>query len=630
MKMTGRLPYCVLLIGLVALSGGLAPHAKAAFNVVNWDGSSDNAWATPANWAGDAVPGAGDQANIPAVLGTDVTVNYDSAYYGGGGNPAYLGTLNMAYTGAAADTNTLNISAPLILNPVASGENSSYNAFQQGTRTVVNIDAGGVLQLDGVHQAPLTGKGPGLNIWGTGQMILDGGDLDSEWVRGILVGNTALLRVNAGTLTQYQSTGNHRGIHVRHTSRFELHGGTVNVDRLSIGIGHSPVNPTDEAVGTMTGGVLNATVRGTYIGGTGGGVSGVSSSGRFTVSGGAVTNKGLWIGGGLGTGDLTLSGGVWNQVGAEETQIGYYDTRTSPATPSGVMTLTNNGAFNSRSAVNVGQNVKVGATRQLGEGLLTMDGGTLTITNSAALNVNYGTLALNAGVITADNLDVGIRTTDLGGGNVVSTTGRVAFAGGTLNSKGSTVDNGSLFTVGNGTDAARLNLVSGNHTFAEGLAISAGATLGGAGLITGDVTVDGAVAPGNSVGTLSVEGDVTWNAGDAWVFELGTAGAAIETPGTSDLLAILEDGNFTKGTGSEFTFNFATNTGAVGWYKLVEWEGSSNFSADDFSAENLAYDSEFVLEENALYMNVIPEPGTLGLFGLAALVALLRRGRIRS
>jgi hypothetical protein len=477
---------------------------------------------------------------------------------------------------------------------------------------VVNIDAGGVLQLDGVHQS-----GPVVNIWGTGQMILDGGDLDSEWVRGILVGNTALLRVNAGTLTQYQSTGNHLGIQVRHTSRFELHGGTVNVDRLSIG--HSGANATDEAVGTMTGGVLNATVYGTYIGGSGGGVSGTSSSGRFTVSGGAVTNKGLCIGGGLGTGDLTLSGGVWNQVGGQETQIGFLDTRTSPATPSGVMTLTNNGAFNSRSAVNVGQNVKVGVTRQLGEGLLTMDGGTLTITNSAALNVNYGTLALNAGVITADNLDVGIRTTDLGGGDVVSTTGRVAFAGGTLNSKGSTVDNGSLFTVGNGTDAARLNLVSGNHTFAEGLAISAGATLGGAGLITGDVTVDGAVAPGNSVGTLSVEGDVTWNAGDAWVFELGTAGAAIETPGTSDLLAILEDGNFTKGTGSEFTFNFATNTGAVGWYKLVEWEGSSNFSADDFSAENLAYDSEFVLEENALYMNVIPEPTTALIYLLGAL-----------
>jgi fibronectin-binding autotransporter adhesin len=401
-----------------------------------------------------------------------------------------------------------------------------------------------------------------------------------------------------------------------------MSGGTVNVDRLSFGLN---ADETMEAVGTMTGGQLNISGRGTYIGGNGGGMSGQSySGGRMNVSGGTVTNAtATEVGSVKGLGNLTISGGAWNQVGtvdARYTQIGKADIRTDKSTPLGELVISGSGAFNSNQRVAVGQNAIVGTARQSAEGRLTMDGGTLTITNNTALEVNYGLVQINGGVISVDNLDVGVRTTDLGGGDVVSTTGRVNFAGGTLNSKGTTFNNGSALTVGNGVTAARLNLTSGNHTFADGLTISAGATLGGAGLIIADVTISGALAPGNSIGTLSVEGDVTWNAGDAWTFELGTAGAALETPGTADLLAIFEGGDFLKGSGSGFTFDFG-NTGELGWYKLAQWAGTTDFQSSDFSAVNLAggTSAEFEISDDVLYMQVIPEPTTALIYLLGAL-----------
>ena len=129
---------------------------------------------------------------------------------------------------------------------------------------------------------------------------------------------------------------------------------------------------------------------------------------------------------------------------------------------------------------------------------------------------------------------------------------------------------------------------TGSTTTASAAAVNvfSGATLAGAGRITGATTISGILAPGNSIGTLTVANDVTWNGGASpfsstdWKFELGTAN-------TADLLNITGvSGNFTKGTGSVFRFDFQGST-ATGTFKLVDWVGTTAFIIADFSYTNL-------------------------------------------
>jgi fibronectin-binding autotransporter adhesin len=131
--------------------------------------------------------------------------------------------------------------------------------------------------------------------------------------------------------------------------------------------------------------------------------------------------------------------------------------------------------------------------------------------------------------------------------------------------------------------------VNGSHGGAGAWTVASGATLGGSGLIPGPVAVSGSVSPGstvNTIGTLTVNSAVTWNGGTTsasantdWKFSLasGSNGA--------DLLNIT--GNFTKGPGSHFRFDFGGTGEAGRTYRLVDWTGSTTFTAANFSYVNL-------------------------------------------
>jgi autotransporter-associated beta strand protein len=166
-------------------------------------------------------------------------------------------------------------------------------------------------------------------------------------------------------------------------------------------------------------------------------------------------------------------------------------------------------------------------------------------------------------------------------------------------------------------------IIDGNQSSAIGsLNVATGATLGGSGTIGGVTTISGVLSPGkSSIGTLTVNNDVTWNGGENWVFELGASGLQPGSPGTSDLLALTGAGRFLKGTGPAWTFDFA-NTGDLGWYKLAEWTGgSTTFDSVDFQGTNLAggYTGQFDIQGDALYVQVVPEPSTYALLGISAL-----------
>lgn len=242
--------------------------------------------------------------------------------------------------------------------------------------------------------------------------------------------------------------------------------------------------------------------------------------------------------------------------------------------------------------------------------------GNLNIDSTLSGGINARAIALGGSISGGGRLDI---TRSAGSTNTfVRLSGTNSYTGST------TVFSGSLIINGDNSAA------SGNVT------VASGASLGGSGTIGGATTVDGSLRPGVGLGTLTVANDVTWNSGNAWVFELGTAGSTLASPGTSDFLAITGGNSFLKGTGSTFTFDFA-GTGAEGWYKLAGWSGGSttfetiNFSGTNFSQND--FTTVFTLANEALYVEVIPEPSTIALLvlGFAALTGrtLLRRRRLR-
>jgi hypothetical protein len=139
------------------------------------------------------------------------------------------------------------------------------------------------------------------------------------------------------------------------------------------------------------------------------------------------------------------------------------------------------------------------------------------------------------------------------------------------------------------------------------------------------------------LGTLSIGRDLTWNASNAWLFELGLAAdslaAAASSTNNNDLLSL--GGALTRGSGSSFTFDFG-DTGSDGWYRLVDYV-STTFATgpnSSFAATGLpsGKSANFVVDADttALYVQIVPEPAVLGLAagGVALLgLAVWRRRR---
>ena len=157
---------------------------------------------------------------------------------------------------------------------------------------------------------------------------------------------------------------------------------------------------------------------------------------------------------------------------------------------------------------------------------------------------------------------------------------------------GSTTIHSGLLAVSN---------TSGSATGSGPVVVASGGALGGTGIIDGPVSASGSVAPGIAgIGTLTVGNDVAWTGGPSWSFDLGSVSA-------SDQLQI--SGDFLRSGGSAFSFDFR-GTGELGTYVLVAWDGTTDFSASDFSYANLAPTlvGEFRINGNQLEFSTAAPP----------------------
>ena len=263
------------------------------------------------------------------------------------------------------------------------------------------------------------------------------------------------------------------------------------------------------------------------------------------------------------------------------------------------------------------------------------NGGTLTISGTnfytGSIDIQEGTLKL------ADAATLSQGATTIGEAGVLEF--NVANGEKQVNITNANPISGSGAIVKSGSGVLKVNnLDSPNTISAESFTVNAG-ELDFRGYFEGDIEIiNGAVfSPGNSVGTLSVTGDVSIINGTA-LFEFGNYTGADEN---HDVLTILgADNLFTAGNGMiSLAFDGDPNAWAAdgGEYKLVSNEG---FTVGDKSSWLSNYTDLFSLDgrSDGLYLvagasptpepgSGVPEPSTwaLLLLGAAGLMYVRKR-----
>ncbi|MBI5687600.1 MAG: hypothetical protein HZC54_21220, partial [Verrucomicrobia bacterium] len=271
---------------------------------------------------------------------------------------------------------------------------------------------------------------------------------------------------------------------------------------------------------------------------------------------------------------VTGAGSVWANFGS--LFLGYQGSGSS-------LTIANGGLVAATDAA-IGYDASSGS-------LLTVSGGSFYAVNAdgtGTLDVHNGALALNSGTVVVDLLSVTNFTSSV-----------VNFNGGTLDSGGSLVDNGSRFQVGNGASAADLHLSGGAHVFVDGLLINTNATLNGSGVILGRITNAGTIAPGDSIGIIIDDGDLTLLGGATMSMELGGTNTMLydefDVTGAlnfgGSLSVSLLDG-FTPSLGDWFDlFDFGAGLGAFNLFNLpsldpsLYWNTSSLYTSGEISVD---------------------------------------------
>jgi autotransporter-associated beta strand protein len=236
--------------------------------------------------------------------------------------------------------------------------------------------------------------------------------------------------------------------------------------------------------------------------------------------------------------------------------------------------------------------------------------------NAAQLHLNGGTLETTAS-FTIDDTNRGL-TIGASGGTIETGAGTAL----TVAVTNPIVLTGNLTKSGDGA------LYIDSTTTGTGTVTVADGTLGGTGTISGATTVQsGAVLTGatdGTVGELTFAGNLTTSSGSTWLIDLvqdvnGSSDLINVSGGALDLgsatLSLMTTGNFTLNN----TYTIATYQSLAGTFSgLLEGAVISNYQISYGSGTN-----------GAITLTAVPEPGTLGMLGLALGGFFFRRIRRR-
>ncbi len=595
-------------VGAVTLNGG---SIIGTTGVLSSSGYSFNSGTVSAKLAG-----AG--ALTKATAGT-VTLSGTNTY--GGGTNINGGILALESAGALGSTGAISFGGGTLQH---GGSNTTdYSGrFATGAGQQYRVDTNGV---DVAWAGGLTSSGGMLTKLGNGTLTLGSNDANANTFSGLTTvsGGTLLLNKANGTnaIAGDVIIGNggtlswNRSNQIADASLITMNGGAMNLNGFTERIGSFTNDGGVFATG-QNGHLLGTGATVSWASGTSNTINdgGSVEDSHFAISGGLNVVEGGANGGILrvagGGGGLELSGfGALLRLNSDNAVAGKLllegDVAVHGNSPksiisagssanAGTVELVGNRTFtvDSGSSLSISAMITNGALTKTGDGALslsrsntyaggtTLSAGVLQLTGSGTLGSTSATLAVNGGTLDLGGTNQAVGALNGSGGTIHSSTATSMLTVGGNDGSGSyggTIANGSgtvgLTKTGAGTQTlAGTNTYTGNTqidggilrvngSLASSATVAFGGRLDGIGSIGGDVTNNGAVAPGNSPGTLTIGSTYTQNSmaeliiaiigTDMGQFSILNVGGSVALAGT---LTPLLSGSFMPMVGDSFQF----------------------------------------------------------------------------
>lgn len=561
-----------------------------------------------AGGGGGGITGVTQTASSPANSSSLGPV-YDNVVIGGGGGG---GSGSGGITGGTGDTGTLNVDATTLNVGQAlqiggfgggggAGNNVSDRGGDGGAGGSGTLTATGGSTITVGNQLVIGGTGGGGGacgcsgnggVGGAGILNLgDGSSLNLGSATFIIngngvfnVGNATPNGATAGTITGF--TG---GIANNGTINFNQSNASYTFSMSSYGSGTVVQNGSGTTI---------LTEANTYSGGT-------------TINAGLI---GFSNNGNLGSGNVTLNGGGLQWAAGNTTDI---SSRLNALGVNGGTFDTNGNNVTLASAIS-----GTGGLTKAGSGILTLmgvsayqgatiiDGGTLALTGAASIESSSG--VTDNGTFDISGATGGASIRNLSGtgvaalgANTLTLTDASGIFNGTLTGTGSFVKQGSGLLILNGNSA----LFAGSTTISGGslevgdidtpaallggnVRVASAGTLRGHGTVLGDVTNNGTVAPGGSIGTLNVGGNYVQASNATLAIEVSpTAASQLTVNGSATLNGVLaiayDPGTYTT---KSYTLLAATK-GVSGTFGSITSTGTSYLGT---LAPSVAYGADAV------------------------------------
>ncbi|KAB2721109.1 autotransporter outer membrane beta-barrel domain-containing protein [Brucella intermedia] len=502
--------------GITTIAGGVLGVDKLSNGgVVSSIGMSSSAASNLVIGSGSTLryTGTGDTTDRLFTLSTGISVieasGTGAVVFSNTGSASYQGNGNR--TLALGGTNTgLNTMGGTIIDGPGGVTTLAKNDSGTWVLTGNNTFTGNTVVNDGnliIGNGGISGNaGAGNVIVANASSTLSVNRSDTFAFAGTLSGPGTLAQIGNGT-TRLTASGNQIGATAVSAGTLQVDGGLVTPTLAMTGTSTLTVNGTVGGIGVPaaitgdgssnvinvnSGGMLTAT--GDLGGGsdvvtlagtlnTGVGVLGLGAGNdTFALDDGAVLNGSIdgGSGGESGKGDTLQVNTIAGRTLAGSSVTSF---ETLAKAGAGTLTLTGNHSYTAGTTIAAG-------TLQIGDGTTSGALTTPTVANDGTLAFNLNNTYAFSGAISGSGMvdQIGTGTTTLTGTN--SYTGRTNVSAGTL-------------------------LINGDQSAATGLTtVASGATLGGIGVIGGDVIVaDGATlspgGAGNVPGTLAVNGNLT-------------------------------------------------------------------------------------------------------------------------